>query len=369
MAKRRKKRGRLNRRGRLIRRLVTLLVLAVIGAAGAGLYQLWQSGMLPANQTASEWYEVTEASKALVKFPDDDGPHEDLTEWWYYNGHLESEDGRHYSFHVALFLINRLASFTIAHAALLDHDSGEFYTTQLRTGGIPNEAPPRQGFDFRLGQWQVSGANGQDQVRVEVPEFSLILDLLSTAEPILHGETGLVSFEGSGDSYYYSRPRMTVTGSAGAAGEIAPVTGEAWFDHQWGNFSVNSLGWNWFALQLKDGTDLMLFELFNPDDGSKVVHFGTLSRGSELLHTLDEADFVIEPMGNWRSPDTAIVYPMGWTVSIPSLDLALTLDPVSEACEIDGRQTSYMVYWEGAVKVKGGPGGRGFVELSGYKAL
>ena len=28
-------------------------------------------------------------------FPADDGPHDRLTEWWYYTGHLQAGDGRH----------------------------------------------------------------------------------------------------------------------------------------------------------------------------------------------------------------------------------------------------------------------------------
>src|SRR5438067_446350 len=40
---------------------------------------------------------------APIEFPRDDGPHSDLTEWWYYTGHLASDDGRSYGFELVFF--------------------------------------------------------------------------------------------------------------------------------------------------------------------------------------------------------------------------------------------------------------------------
>ncbi len=347
----RKKAGRLNRHGRRRLHIRILLGMLLLFSVGFFFYQLWVRGMLPANQPASEWYEASQASKGLVKFPEDDTPHEQQTEWWYYSGHLRTQEGKRYSFHIALFVINRLAKFTILHGAFLDHQTGKYFTTQQRTAGKPNESPAAGGFDFRFGQWRVARTNGRDTLNVQTPEFAMQLALTSTTEPILHGETGLLDFKAAGASYYYSRPRMAVTGTAGPTGKVSPVTGEAWFDHQWGDFSVSSLGWNWFALQLADGRDVMLFDLFTPA-GKKVVRYGTVSQHS-LLKTLDEKDFSITATGKWQSPTTRITYPMGWKVAIPSMHLALELTPIERNCEFDGRQSSYLVYWEGPVGITG----------------
>jgi predicted secreted hydrolase len=360
---RRSKAGRLNRHGR--RRLVLRLLLIVLGllGLGVGLYQLWDPELLPANRPAAVWYDEQHVSKALVHFPRDDAPHDNLTEWWYYNGHLHTTDGRRYSFHVALFLIDRLARFTVLHATFLDLQTGQHFSLQQRTAGTPG-SPVAGGFDFALGAWRIAGADGRDRIDIETPEFTLALDLVSTTPPILHGETGLLDFEQAGSSYYYSRPRMTVSGRAGPAGAVRPVEGLVWFDHQWGDFSVRAMGWNWFALQLDDGRDIMLFELFTPD-GQPLVHYGTVSQ-QDVLHTLGAEDFTTRPTGRWRSPATGTVFPMGWTLKIPSLGLDLKLQPVFEHAEFDGRQTSYMIYWEGPIRISGSQTGLGFVELSGY---
>lgn len=100
-------------------------------------------------------------------------------------------------------------------------------------------------------------------------------------------------------------------------------------------------------------------------DGQRLVHYGTVNQ-QEVLHTLGAEDFKTRPTGRWRSPATGTVFPMGWTLEIPSLGIDLDLRPVSESCEFDGRQSSYMIYWEGPIRISGSHSGKGFVELSGY---
>ena len=55
-------------------------------------------------------------------------------------------------------------------------------------------------------------------------------------------------------------------------------TGTAWFDHQWGDFiAVGGGGWDWFAVNLADGSDLMAY-LIRAPDGSTAVSYATLAR-------------------------------------------------------------------------------------------
>ena len=61
---------------------------------------------------------------------------------------------------------------------------------------------------------------------------------------------------------YASIPRMTLEGTVAGS----PVLGEAWFDHQWGTYAWFAaegrgrqvLGWDWFGINLDDGSDLLL---------------------------------------------------------------------------------------------------------------
>ena len=37
------------------------------------------------------------------------------------------------------------------------------------------------------------------------------------------------------------------------------VTGTAWLDHQWGNWTPGQGGWEWYSLQLSNNTQYMLY--------------------------------------------------------------------------------------------------------------
>ena len=109
----------------------------------------------------------------------------------------------------------------------------------------------------------------------------------------------------------------------------------------------------------------MIYQLFDTS-GLPVLRSGTYAKGG-MTKVLTEGDFKVTANGHWVSADTGIEYPMGWTIDIPEQSISLRITPVSTDSEFDGRITSYMVYWEGAVKISGTHSGRGFVELSGYR--
>ena len=86
--------------------------------------------------------------------------------------------------------------------------------------------------------------------------------------PTLHDGDGWIDFGPAGGSYYLSRTDMAAKGTVTLGDETLAVEGDAWFDHQWGDFiSVGGGGWDWFAVNLDDGTDLML-SLVRAADGT-----------------------------------------------------------------------------------------------------
>ena len=166
---------------------------------------------------------------------------------------------------------------------------------------------------------------------------------------------------------------MTATGSLDLDGRSLTVEGSAWFDHQWGDFiSVGGGGWDWFAVNLDDGTDLTL-SLVRDADGSYPLIYGTVVGPDGTVRHLDRDAFEVEVTDRWVSPATGADYPAGWTIRIPSEDLAITLAPTVAAQELDTRATTGVIYWEGSQVVRatraGEPlGGQGYVELTGYAA-
>lgn len=357
--KRRRKKVKSTRRAHKRRRNLLLLLLVVL--TGIWGFQFLQvKGFMPANQTAEEWYDISKEDVVLVKLPADDAPHTNYTEWWYYNGHLEAQDGHKYSFHYTLFLLNAMAVHTVIHASFVDHQTGKRYTYQSRTAGNPS-LHTKNRFDFTMGDWVMQGANGQDKLRGKSDDFSFNLDLKNLQPPVFQGGTGLLDFKEAGESYYYSRPRMAIEGYAGISGKEQMVTGTAWFDHQWGDFRTTVFGWDWFALQLDDGADVMLYQLY-ANDKQPILVSGTYTKDG-ITTQINRDDVISSATDHWKSPLSNINYPLGWLIEIPKKNIKVTVSPVHRASEFDGRKSTYNLYWEGPVRVSGTHKGKGFLEI------
>ncbi len=296
-----------------------------------------------------------------VTLPADDAPHDDYMEWWYYNSHLRAADGREFSFHYVFFLINSVVSYTVAQISLTDHQTGKHYTAQQESTGNPSAGTDRS-FSFTLGKWLMSGSDGHDRLKVSAPGFAFDLKLANVSPVLYHGGVGLIGLGDAGNSYYYSRPRMNLEGHLTIGGKTVPVTGQAWFDHQWGDFQTGELAWDWFALQLDDGADIMLYRL-RDRMGRSVLSMGTYSRNGDT-EVLKEGAFQAEASASWRSKQTGGSYPIVWRVRIPGRRVDVQIKPVAQDSEIDARTTTYNTYWEGAVTIEGSHRGRGFLEIS-----
>lgn len=312
-------------------------------------------------------YERTAELRPL-SLPQDEGPHVSATEWWYYNGQLFGEDGEaHYSFHVTVFLRDGMVRHTVFHLSLTDHRSGVRHERQLRTAGIPS-ATTQAGFDFDYEGWRVRGDGQQHAIAFSDDEIAIDLTLADTAAPMLHREKGsqtpgLLDFGDAGISYYYSRPRLATQGSVAMNGaDAVPVRGEVWYDHQWGDFEGSRLAWNWFALQLDDGSNLMVYQLFDAA-GAHLMTNATRQSGDRLI-AMNEEEVRLVPHGGWTSAASGVTYPAAWTLTLPEGEL--TLRPLRLESEFNGLETTFKYYWEGPVSIEGVLGGKGFLEMSGY---
>jgi predicted secreted hydrolase len=335
--------------------------------------------------------------------PRDDAPHDRLTEWWYYTGHLRDEAGGRWGFEFVVFRAER-GGFPVSwasHLALTDEAGGRFHYAQRSEIGSQVDlamAPATSGggLAFALGirgldiahpstltraPWSMTGLDGVDTLLAvaTAPEssgdpvdgFGLSLGLQVSKPAALHDGDGYVEFGPAGGSYYYSRTAMTATGTVTVGDRELAVDGIAWFDHQWGDFiAVGAGGWDWFALNLDDGTDVTL-SLVRAADGSYPLAYGTVVDAGGAARNLGAEAFTVEVDAEWTSPATGATYPAGWTVTLAGEDLVIELRPTVPHQELDTRATTGVVYWEGSQRVtatRAGVtlGGRGYVELTGY---
>jgi predicted secreted hydrolase len=327
-----------------------------------------------------------------LAFPRDDGPHRRLTEWWYYTGHLRTEDGRRFGFEAVVFRAER-STVPIAwasHLALTDEAGSTFHYAQRSEIGPQVDQSPRDaagqpiGFDLRVGgtsgaPWRLSGGESLHAIEARLQpaeaavagrSFGLRLTLAGKAEPVPHDDDGFVDFGPAGTSYYYSRTRMLATGELHLDGEEVEVSGIAWFDHQWGDFVSVGGGWDWFAINLDDaqGTDVTI-SVVRDAAGTPVLEYGTLVRSGTRPVRLGPADFELETLGSWTSPRTGRTWPAGWRVTMG--ELVIELEPTVADQELDTRATTGVVYWEGSQIVRATRGGvpingEAYVEITRY---
>jgi predicted secreted hydrolase len=250
-------------------------------------------------------------------------------------------------------------------------------TDGTRPVGTVSLPVPGGGFDLALAGWRIRGREGRDTLRAAMPGYGLELSLEAQRPPALHlGDPpvfpGLISFGPAGYSYYYSRTRMSVEGTLDVDGEPRRVTGEAWMDHQWGDFLVlGGGGWDWFAGNLRDGRDLT-FSVVRDAAGAVTMAYGTLVGADGETRHLPPSALAVEATGWWTSPATQVRYPSGWRVRVPDEGLDLLWTPLLADQELDTRPSTGVIYWEGAVRLEDAAGGadvgRGYVELTGYAA-
>src|SRR5579859_26619 len=344
------------------------LALGVVGAlallfAGCGLPgTIATTGHLPAVSASP-----TVAPLPPVRFPQDEAPHHDLMEWWYYTGHLHGTDAqghaRTYGFELVFFqtLRGQFSPFYAAHFAVSDITHGQFHYDQragLEPASVIPQAGSTQGFNVSLGGWSARGLSGHDTLAATMPGYAIDLRLTGAKPAALHNGDGLISYGPAGFSYYYSRPLMRVSGTITDGGLPISVTGQAWMDHQWGNFvSLAVTGWDWYSLQLDNNTEYMLYVIRDSQKRS-ISTVGTFVGSDGGATEIPATAITATPTGSWTSPVTAGVYPSGWIVSIATRQARITLVPVLRDQELVTEQSTGVAYWEGAVRISGSAGGR-----------
>ena len=309
------------------------------------------------------------------QFPRDHFEHQDFrTEWWYYTGNVRDAHGKRFGFELVFFRQgqNRAADnpsvwavkdLYLAHAALTDIDGKRFWYEEK----LNREGPGIAGAAFHQqrvwnGNWQAVWNAETQTLDATTPHFRFHLDLKPAKPFVINGENGLSQkAEGRGRaSYYVSFPRLTVTGKITAADEIHDVTGQAWMDHEWFTEQLPSeqTGWDWFSVQLDNGTELMLFELRRNDGSIDPCSSGTFVDSTGRAHHLKRGDFMLEPATKWGK------YPVVWKLRVPSLNIDITCSAVLENQELHAKTGPS--YWEGAVTYQGSHKGVGYLEMTGY---
>lgn len=330
-------------------------------------------------------------------FPRDFGAHDTYqTEWWYYTGNLEDENGRHFGYQFTIFrraispdVMEGASEWRdnqvyLAHFTLSDIDANQFYHSQsLSRGGadlagaLPDNANPDAPYHVWVEDWSIQAIDDESSViriQAAMDGAKIDLTLTQTKPPLLQGNAGLSpkSAEPGNASHYYSLSRLETKGSLSSEAGSFEVSGLTWMDHE---FSTSALGegaqgWDWFGLIFEEGYELMIGQIRLQEGGTEPAFGGKLLKPDGESIQLMADDFEIEVTDEWKSPHTQATYPAGWLIKIKTNDpyfedglIELRLRPLMADQELTGGGIDY---WEGAVRIEGDLNGYGYAELTGY---
>ena len=323
------------------------------------------------------------APRAFV-FPEDHGPHPEFrNEWWYVTGNLDDEDGERFGFELTIFRFALTPSVApsesawrtnqvyIAHLAVTDADNERFYVAQRYSRGALGLAGA-QAAPFRvwIDDWEMAEEADAWHLVANDEGFGIDLELRALKPPVLNGIDGLSqkSADPSNASYYYSITRLQTKGSLRIGENDFTVSGLSWLDREWSTsaLAADQVGWDWFALQLDDGSDLMIYGLCLQDGTRDPASAGTFVDANGVTTHLAYDDVEIDVLEEWSSPEGGH-YPSRWLLRVPRFGLELDVTPTISDQEL----FTTVRYWEGAVDVTGEHDmkpveGRGYVELTGY---
>ena len=311
-------------------------------------------------------------------FPADHGAHPDYrTEWWYWTGNLTTADGRAFGYQFTIFRFAlalapaparaRTSAWAatdtwLAHLTLSDIAGQKFYAFERSARGAldlagASSAPLR----IHCDGWEVAG----NPMHIQADAGDIAVDLtLELGKPVvLQGDRGLSRKGAAPDaaSYYYSLTRMPTSGTLRLGERAFAVQGNSWMDREWSTSSLEPgvVGWDWFALHLADGRDVMLYRLRRSDGSATPFSGGSLVARDGSVTRLTADDFTINATATWTSR-TGTTYPAAWHLRAADLDLVITPRIPDQELNLTVR------YWEGAVAITGSQTGVGYVELAGY---
>jgi predicted secreted hydrolase len=319
-----------------------------------------------------------------LRFPRDLGSHPDFsTEWWYVTGRLQaSQSARVFGFQITFFR-SRVAStqsmksafaakqLLFAHATVTDVAGKKLWHDQrVARAGFGLAQASEADTAVHIQDWSLTREAGLYQTTARGEDFQFELALRETQPLLLQGQEGFSRKgpDAAQSSYYYSLPHLQARGSITVQGQRHEVQGTAWLDHEWSHALLHpqAVGWDWIGMNLLDGSALTAFRL-RTADGASLWDGGSWRRHGGSVQGFPQGAVTFEPLRYWLSPLTKTRYPVEWRVKTPAGQF--TVNAVMDNQELDSRQSTGAIYWEGLSELRDGRGitvGHGYLEMTGY---
>ena len=255
----------------------------------------------------------------------------------------------------------------LAHLALTDVQAGTHRHAERLARGHPELAGVEVA-DGRatawLEDWRLVMAPDGWTLRAAADGMAVDLAMRPEKGFVPQGDGGLSAKGPDEASHYYSAPRLRTVGQVEIDGQRHRVAGWGWLDREWSTsaLSPEQVGWDWFALMLDSGEDVMAFRLRRQDGARDPYDHGAWIDPNGAARFLSASDFRLTPIGHWQDEEGRR-WPIRWRLAVGErrFEIAAALN--------DQRMDTLLTYWEGLVRVtdaQGRDAGRGYMELTGY---
>lgn len=330
-------------------------------------------------------------------FPADHGAHHAFrNEWWYVTGNVESTNAKKFGFHATFFRIANSPpdetessdqaaqsawsanEFYMAHFAISESGAAQisaherFSRAAAGLAGAQVDLTANDTVRVWLDNWSLTAGSSQGNLtwQLYMADGEDVIDLTLRAQKpiVLQGDKGFSqkSTDPCNSSYYYALSRLRASGKLTSNGVSHEVQGSAWLDREWSSSALgdDQIGWDWFALQLNDGRDMMFYQL-RKEDGSRDPYSHAVEideQGNKNVLPVSLIDIEIE---DWWQSKSGARYPVGGKIRRADTEEVIIFKPLIENQELD----LTVRYWEGAIiltDLDGRSIGRGYMELTGY---
>lgn len=303
-------------------------------------------------------------------------------QWWYFTGHLFDREGREFGYELTFFAVGvqtraykskfGVDNIYISHFALTDVAGKRYYSSEKSDSGAYGFAGAEVK-DLRV--WvddnKMEGTTERIHIAALDRDRSFELELTPAKRVVLNGQKGFSRKSEDSPaiaSWYFSYTDLATSGSLKIGDKTFSVHGKSWFDREIssGRMGKSEEGWDWFAIQLDDGREVMIYIMRKADGTADKYSSGTFVYRDGKYRHLNIDDFSITSSRHYKSARTGAQYPSQWEIRIPGEGLTLKVTPLLEDQEFIATTSTGNYYWEGTCRVEGSAAGRAYVELTGY---
>lgn len=308
-----------------------------------------------------------------MTFPADHGAHPAFRiEWWYLTANLTGPDGTDYGIQWTLFR-SALAPFDaegwaspqiwLGNAALTT-PSAHFAAEKLARGGTGQAGVTAAPFAAWIDDWRMAGETPAAlTLTARTPDFAYDLTLTAHGPLVAQGDHGLSVKSPQGQaSYYYSQPFYRIDGTLTLPQGAVPVTGQGWLDREWSSqpLAETQDGWDWISLHFDGGAKLMGFRLRDRDGPPFTSATWIAPDGTPTPY--GDGALSMTPLTTTEINGAAL--PTSWQIELPAQSLSARIEAINPRAWMP----LSFPYWEGPVRISGSHSGRGYLEMTGYRA-